>query len=257
MAHSDPPELESVPPEDDYWHLTRRPLNGLLLLVPLLLLYECGVHHFGEAAAIEVRNGADYWMRSGLAQLGLDQSWLLPVLPAAGLLIWQVAGKYRWKVAFDTFLGMLAESVLFAMLLVLIGRLMQYISHASNASLAVGPISPDGWKRAVGFVGAGIYEEFLFRLCLLPLLVGAFRLLRLPRSVALALAIAADSALFAAAHYVGPGADSFDRFTFLFRFVAGMYFALLCVSRGFGITVGAHAAYDLLVGLELIGPVGL
>jgi hypothetical protein len=249
--------LESIPPEDDYWHLTRRPLNGLLFLVPLLLLYEYGVHYFGGAAAIEVRNGADYWMRSGLAQLGLGHNWLLPVLPAAGLLIWQVAGKYRWKIAFDTFLGMLAESLLFAMLLVLIGRLMQCASHVPTAALAVGPISPDAWKRAVGFVGAGIYEEFLFRLCLLPLLFGAIRLLRLPRSAALAVAIVADAALFAAAHYVGPGADAFDQFTFLFRSVAGMYFALLCVSRGFGITVGAHAAYDLLVGLELIGPVGL
>ena len=41
-------------------------------------------------------------------------------------------------------------------------------------------------------------------------------------------------------------------FSFVFRTIAGMFFAALFFLRGFGITVGAHAAYDVIVGAVLI-----
>jgi membrane protease YdiL (CAAX protease family) len=185
----------------------------------------------------------------------LEHRWLLPALLAGGLLIWQIAGKFRWKVAFDTYLGMFAESALFGLCLVAIGHLVQQAFRRTGGELlTVGPISPEAWKRAVGFVGAGIYEEFLFRLCLLPLLVAGLRVTRLPAPIAIVVAVVANSALFSAAHYIGPAGEPFEQFSFLFRAVAGSYFAVLCLSRGFGITVGAHAAYDLLVGLSLATP---
>jgi hypothetical protein len=45
-------------------------------------------------------------------------------------------------------------------------------------------------------------------------------------------------------------------FSFVFRATAGVFFAGLFVVRGFGITVGSHAAYDLLVGI-LIPAMGI
>ena len=54
------------------------------------------------------------------------------------------------------------------------------------------------------------------------------------------------------ARYVGPHGDPFSVMTFSFRALAGGFSSLLCILRGFGITVGCHAAYDLLVGLLLI-----
>jgi membrane protease YdiL (CAAX protease family) len=62
-------------------------------------------------------------------------------------------------------------------------------------------------------------------------------------------AVTTTSLLFAAAHYVGPYGDPFNGFTFLFRSLAGVFFSILFVYRGFGITAGTHAAYDILVGL--------
>jgi hypothetical protein len=38
---------------------------------------------------------------------------------------------------------------------------------------------------------------------------------------------------------------------FLFRAAAGLYFTLLFVLRGFGTAVGAHAGYDVLVGVSV------
>jgi membrane protease YdiL (CAAX protease family) len=54
------------------------------------------------------------------------------------------------------------------------------------------------------------------------------------------------SLLFSAAHYIG---FKFDLATFLFRFYAGAFFALVYRHRGFGIAAGAHALYDVLVEL--------
>jgi hypothetical protein len=58
------------------------------------------------------------------------------------------------------------------------------------------------------------------------------------------------SAIFSAAHYVGPHGDLLDAFSFLFRFTAGAFFAVLFVFRGFGIAAGTHALYDIFVSLS-------
>ena len=65
------------------------------------------------------------------------------------------------------------------------------------------------------------------------------------------MALLATSLLFSAAHYVGPAADTFSLFSFTFRLLAGLFFAVLFVIRGFGVTAGCHAAYDVLVGVLL------
>ncbi|MBC8113461.1 MAG: CPBP family intramembrane metalloprotease, partial [Candidatus Saccharimonas sp.] len=44
-------------------------------------------------------------------------------------------------------------------------------------------------------------------------------------------------------------------FSFIFRTLAGMFFAALFFLRGFGITVGTHAVYDVFVGIVLISDV--
>ena len=109
-------------------------------------------------------------------------------------------------------------------------------------------------ERAVSFVGAGIYEETMFRLFLLPLCYGLFRLGQLPPRRAAILGILASSLAFSLAHYIGPGADKLQLFTFTFRVMAGAFFAILFVTRGFGVTVGCHALYDVLVGVLLVQP---
>ena len=108
---------------------------------------------------------------------------------------------------------------------------------------------------ALALVGAGVYEELLFRLILLSAVVGFLS----RRNVALrdsrVIAVLATSALFSAAHYIGPSGEAIalGAWTFwfgaVFRFLAGVLFGLLFVFRGFGVAVGSHAAYNVLVKL--------
>jgi len=241
--------------DDDYWAVSRQPLHCLLFLLPLLATYEIGVGLVAGSVPNAGRNGADYWMRTGLMLAGFENPLLLPVLVVGLLVGWHFVGHFRWKPSPATLCGMLAESVLFGVFLVLVGQLQDLAFRSQLVQLAQGgrpalSLSQHGdLSEVISYVGAGVYEEVLFRLCLVPLLYGLLRLLLLPPRLAVALTVLATSLLFSAAHYVGPAADQFTTFSFVFRATAGVFFAALFVVRGFGITVGTHAAYDLLVGV--------
>jgi membrane protease YdiL (CAAX protease family) len=106
-----------------------------------------------------------------------------------------------------------------------------------------------GLGRIVAFCGAGLYEEVLFRLMLLPAAARLCGLAGLRRQWKAGAAVVITSLLFSLAHYVGAGGDAWDFSSFFFRFLAGAFFAVLFVTRGFGITAGTHAIYDVLVGV--------
>ena len=147
----------------------------------------------------------------------------------------------------------LAECTLFGMLLVLVAhvhastlslenfRLTSEIVQATDARVVCG--------RVVRYFGAGIYEELLFRLILVPIAMAVVGLAIAPRRPKIIVVLVVTSALFSLAHYVGPHGEDFAVYTFVFRFIAGGIFALLFIFRGFGIAVGTHALYDIFVGL--------
>ncbi|GAB4145143.1 MAG: CPBP family glutamic-type intramembrane protease [Planctomycetaceae bacterium] len=236
--------------EGEYWEESKRPLACLLFLLPLLGLYEWGVVRYGGNHPESVRNGADYWMRSWLRQAGLAFELLLPCLVLMSLLGWHLASRQPWRIARETIAGMFAESLLCAFCLVVIGQLTDLVfQRISTPALTMSASGPSRTSIAVTYVGAGIYEEVMFRLCLLPLCFVAFRAMRLKTGWAAFLAMLTSSLVFSLAHYIGEAGEPFELFTFAFRTIAGLFFAALFVARGFGITVGCHAAYDLLVGL--------
>jgi hypothetical protein len=253
----------------DYFSEAQRPLSALLFLLPLLALYELGILSLGGDQADLLRNAADCWLRQWLMAAGVRHPWLLPVAVIGLLGGWHLTARHPWRCSLETLVGMLAESLLFAMLLVLIGQGMHFVFEQAGSLLALPPkvsLPSGATVRALGYVGAGIYEEVLFRLVLLPVCVAAL-LVCLPRREASIAAVCLTSVVFAAAHYVEPGgggwvaavpgalervADGSSlRFSFAFRAVAGMVFGALFLRRGFGVTVGAHALYDLLVGVVM------
>jgi hypothetical protein len=102
-------------------------------------------------------------------------------------------------------------------------------------------------------VGAGIYEELVFRLILICALMVLFQdVIGLNRQNAIALSVMMSAALFSAHHHIvwidgrlGRSAP-FQWSEFGFRTIAGVYFAVLFAIRGFGITAGTHAFYDII-----------
>jgi hypothetical protein len=228
-----------------YFALSRTPLTSLVFALPLVLAYEGGVLLLGRGMP---RNGADVWLRQLLDALGFGSYFLLPALTVLGLLAWHHVEHDRWHFSPGVLLGMAAESGLWAIVLVGLARMQERLWP-----LVVPAAVPDAWNgffsRFVGYCGAGLYEEVLFRLLLLPAVTWMFRRLGTGPGEALVTAVLVTSGLFSLAHYVGPLGDVFDVYSFTFRLMAGVFFACLFLLRGFGIVAGAHALYDMLVGL--------
>jgi Type II CAAX prenyl endopeptidase Rce1-like len=236
-----------------YWSSTRRPLPSLVFVIPLMLAYEIGVVWHTGASAAALRTGADAWMRSALGTLGLTDQWFPPLLLTVVLLGWQVMRPRDWRFSPAILGGMVIESLILAIALVGVSRLIDLgfslLDQHPPRLLAVATSSsqPD-LGSLIGFLGAGVYEEALFRLALVPLLFGALRLLQTPQVLASALAVTGSALLFSLAHHAGTPGETFTWFAFVFRWMAGVFFAWVFVIRGFGIAVGTHTAYDILVG---------
>jgi membrane protease YdiL (CAAX protease family) len=99
-------------------------------------------------------------------------------------------------------------------------------------------------------LGAGIYEELLFRVLLVSglTLIGV-KLFKWHGSRVGVFAVVTSALIFAAFHYVGPYGEPLALGSFTFRTVAGLLFSGLYVLRGFGITAWTHALYDIFLTL--------
>jgi hypothetical protein len=102
-------------------------------------------------------------------------------------------------------------------------------------------------------IGAGIYEELVFRLILICVLMLLFQdVLGLNHRSSIVLSVLVSAGLFSAHHHIvfvnGQLALSaaFNWTEFGFRTIAGIYFAGLFAIRGFGIAAGTHAFYDII-----------
>jgi membrane protease YdiL (CAAX protease family) len=96
-------------------------------------------------------------------------------------------------------------------------------------------------------LGAGLFEEIIFRVLLLNLFFLIFKpFLKSKVGVAVA-SVLVSSFLFSISHYIGTMADQWEWYSFMFRWVAGLLFAFLYFMRGFAITAYTHALYDIWV----------
>jgi hypothetical protein len=94
--------------------------------------------------------------------------------------------------------------------------------------------------------GAGLHEELVFRLLLLPLLAIALeRAVAMPRPLAWTAAAIGSSLLFAGAHHLA--GEAFEVYAFTYRTFAGLFFAGIFIARGFAVAAWTHAIYDLHV----------
>jgi membrane protease YdiL (CAAX protease family) len=233
----------------DYLGQSRRPLASLLFVLPLLVLYEGGVIWLGPDA---IRNGADLWMQQLLGVFGFGGFLLMPIITIGILLAWHHTTRESWRMPASVLYGMAAECSLLALLLVIIARLHAAVLSISGLAVPceVGTGAATQWflGELVRYFGAGIYEELMFRLMLLPVVIGLIGLLVVSPRTCMIGGVVITSLVFSAAHYIGPYGEPLVAYTFVFRAVAGAFFAVLFVYRGFGIAAGTHALYDIFVG---------
>ncbi|MBI4862456.1 MAG: CPBP family intramembrane metalloprotease [Candidatus Riflebacteria bacterium] len=231
-----------------YFLKTREPAYSLLFLLPLILAYEIlalviNVHH-----TVEVRNGADVILREILAVLRIDSLPQALVVASVVILIGLTAhrkGHEPLKPAF--FAGMFVESCIWGFFIGAISRRLLKIFFMANPGQA-----HDFATKMMLFLGAGVYEELVFRVLLIGFFLLVFRrVFRFDEISAATLSVLTAALLFSLFHHVGPFGEPFRIAPFLFRFFAGLVLSVLYVARGLGIAAWSHALYDIFLYLGL------
>ena len=236
-----------------YLQLTRTHTYSLLFSVPLLLLYEVGAAWLAGSGQSSIRNGADVLLRALLAAAGVQgtAAFTAALLVGAGLLILAEQRRRRVPLRAAPFAGMWLESLAYAMTFgLVVGTATQWVLRGAGFRLAAdgGPLATLSLGEGIVLsLGAGIYEELVFRVLLVGGLFAVFRSSGLARRQSGAFAAVLAALLFSAFHYIGPYGDPWALPSFLFRFLAGLAFSVLFLVRGFGITAWTHALYDVIL----------
>lgn len=238
-----------------YYKASREPRYSVVFALPLWLLYEGLAALMSHSTYAGVRNGADVLLKTVFVALGgrtgVTIFGLLIILGGAALVVRDLRGKGRLQPR--VFLGMMAESIVYAALLgTVVSALTALLLRPGLMVAQGGGLTQMGLStQLVVSLGAGLYEELLFRVLLVSAFLAIGHALGWRRPVSVAVALVASALIFSGFHYIGPLGDTLTLASFTFRAVAGLALSGLYVTRGFGITAWAHALYD--VGLSLLG----
>ena len=218
--------------------------TSIVLVIPLFIAYQVGVLMTGG-----IRNGVDFmtdamWLAAGndmLAYLGINFAILVGF--AAVLYFLRGQGTFRpgiWP-------WVIGESTVYALFLgsAVVG-LMSTVGL--DVLLSTGGGGHNVLTSVVLSIGAGLYEEIVFRLVLMGgLFWAATKWGTLPTWLAATGAVIISSLIFSGVHYIGSLGDVFTLGSFLFRFFAGVLLAVIFYVRGFAVAVYTHAIYDIIV----------
>ena len=236
-----------------YWQVSRAPRYSLLFALPLLLFYQVLALRLAHGER-SLRNGADVILQALFTTVA--GAWGPPLFMVCliGGGVWFVmrdmrAHGSRFRVG--VFAAMLGESTALALIFgFVVGSVTSGVLGMLQTLAVPGGAGHemDWWTRLMLSLGAGIYEELLFRVLLVGALAAAARALLGWRPLTAGIAATvAGAAIFSAFHYIGPYGDRWQLYSFAFRMVAGLFFSALYLVRGFGITAWTHALYDVLL----------
>lgn len=270
-----------------YWARAQRPLPSLILLLPLLLIYELALPIFGVDQIRQVASdiAARRAIYEFLAWFDISGYYLPALIVVVVLIVWHTLLKDPWRFEPSLYAGMLAEAMVLTLPLIvlatMVGRHMvaamepaagamidsagvtdgSALAHAvpllqATTSTGQAAATPGGgWSveaQLVFGIGAGIYEELVFRLmgiALIHLLLAD--VLGLAKKWAAVAAVVISSLAFGLYHFIDvdvfPAMPEFSWPKMIFFTLAGLYLACIYLLRGFGIAAATHAFYDVLV----------
>jgi membrane protease YdiL (CAAX protease family) len=217
-------------------------LTSAILVFPLFLLYQLGI------LSGRGQNGVDFITRSLIEVSRRDlQNYLIAmgimlVAYAAVLVILRKRGTFDPRV----FGPMLLESAFYALVM---GSIILFVMQEFLGvlpGLSTGGTGNNPLDVFVISAGAGFHEELIFRVVIMGglawLLTGVTGKKR-----AWLIALVVSSVLFSLAHHVGPSGEAFRFQAFVYRMLAGAFFAAVYQVRGFAVAAYTHALYDVYV----------
>ena len=258
---------------NSYLDRTSRPIYALMYLLGFLLLYEIGTFYINPEVLTQslsqpqLRVVAFVWVQNILEYVGFSErmTWIAtPFVVVIVLFALQLTSGTKWQVRVSDFLPMTIECILLSIPLIVLSLAINRPA-APQQTACLGAVLPYSigsggsgslWADMVTGIGAGIYEELVFRLFLISILMLIFQdIFGLKKDTAVIISVFISALLFSVHHHFFFVNGSFRQgepfvwLTFIFRMLAGVYFAVIFAVRGFGIVAGTHAFYDILAAI--------
>lgn len=222
-----------------YFAWSRDPAVGLFAVLPLWLAYESTRLWIAPSE----RNLSEWFLLELVQRLGPGVSTALRV--GFGLLVFVamrsvVQRQIPWA---RVTLVVVLEGLVYGLML---GPLAGALADPAVRMLGAFDIDPRLYPNLVGSLGAGIFEELVFRLGLMSLV--AWFWVRATgshpgvRALGGVFAVLVSAALFSLHHHLR---EEWDSGVFVFRAMAGVLLGFLFWFRGFGVCVYTHAMYDV------------
>lgn len=238
-----------------YFDLSRRPLHIFVFLLPLIAAYEAGsILYLGQRAGFTETIRAHSIILGFFQDFGIAGRFLPGVALATVLVVWHILSGERWRVRPTVVPLMILEALAWTIPLLVLVALVQRTGTSAHMTPALaGPtgdvIGALSWQaRATVAIGAGLYEELLFRMIgIAALHLVLVDLARMSDRAGSILAVALTSVAFVFYHDVVAANGQFDALKATQLLCAGAYFGAVFLYRGFGIVVGVHALYDVAV----------
>ncbi|MEL0174534.1 MAG: CPBP family intramembrane glutamic endopeptidase [bacterium] len=222
---------------------SRTSFYSFLFTLPLFFIYEINILFLSWDDILVVRNGADFLMRNILESFDIYGLYGLGLVFFLGLLvtyIFFIKEDQKQEVNVNFLFFMLSESMLWSLVL--------YFLLFKFMVLLMNPVGKTILQQVTLAIGAGIYEEFLFRVLLIAGLSGILGFVFMwDKTFKNIIAVVLSGGIFSAFHFMGEYGDFFSMELFLIRFFAGLILGVLYMYRGFGITAYTHSIYDLIV----------
>lgn len=244
-----------------YHRNTRTATYGFLLALPLLVLYEVMILLSSGPQVMQVRVGAEVWIKQILAFIGATGSLILAgIVVLVGVAILVYERKRSIPIRSRYFLWAIAESTVYAVVVAffvsqVVGLLFS-LAHVTSAPALAAPqlLQDQGlFTRLALSIGAGLYEELLFRVLLVGGLFWLFSKIMPQKKYHYLLAALLGALVFSAVHHIGALGDPFTLPVFFFRFLFGLVLNAIFLVRGFGVAAWTHAIYDILIVTHLLG----
>ena len=196
---------------------------SFLFTLPLFFLYEINILFLSWDDILVVRNGADFLMRNILESFDIYGLYGLGLVFFLGLLvtyIFFIKEDQQQEVNVNFLFIMLAESMLWSVVL--------YFLLFKFMVLLMNPVGKTILQQVTLAIGAGIYEEFLFRVLLIAGLSGILGFVFMwDKTFKNIIAVVLSGGIFSAFHFMGEYGDFFSMELFLIRFFAGLILSLI------------------------------
>jgi membrane protease YdiL (CAAX protease family) len=214
-----------------------------MFIFPFFLMYEILAYFLFDPSDYVIRNSADIIFRDIFEIITnntlITYNGLLLIL-IFSFIFYNFKNKSP-KFTLSYIFFMFIEGIFFGLLLVFILNGFSVFNYSQQNYFFI-----DYSFMFYSCLGAGIWEEILFRYLLLSSLIKVFKKI-IDKYSSIILSIFISALLFSMFHYIGSLGDVFNIYTFIVRFVGGIYLGIIYLYRGLGISMISHIIYDFIL----------